>query len=213
MIISDAPQGTDGWWQDKLGTPSASNFDNILTPARLDYSTSATTYRNKLLAEQIRRKPDDGFQSDWMKRGHEVESEARDWYGFKYDCNPQQVGFCLHDSKRYGCSPDALINNGASTYEDGGLEIKCPSPGVHVGYQLANKLPTKYRLQVIGALLVTGRDWWDFISYHPDMDKFVVRTYAKDVQEDLTILKKALIRFCDDLAKQSDSLTNRKEAA
>lgn len=207
MLIVDCIQGTDEWWNAKLGIPSASNFDYIITPAKLDYSKSATTYRNKLLAEQIRRKPDDGFQSDWMKRGHEVEEEARDWYGFKYDCNPQQVGFCLHDSKRYGCSPDSLIN------EDGGTEIKCPSPGVHVGYQLANKLPTKHRLQVLGSLLVTGRDWWDFISYDPDMDKFVVRTYAKDVEEDLETLRLALIRFCRDLDKQSDILINRKEAA
>jgi hypothetical protein len=77
--------------------------------------------------------------------------------------------------------------------EDGGVEIKCPSPGVHVGYLLANKVPTEYKLQILGSLLVTNRDWWDFISYHPDMESLIVRTYRKNVDEELKTLEKALI--------------------
>ena len=193
MLVIDCEQGSDEWWQARLGIPTASEFKSILTPAKLELSTKSVAYRNKLLAEQLRGKPDESFESDWMKRGLDIETEARNYYEFLYDVEPQQVGFCLHDNKRYGCSSDGLIGN------DGGLEIKCPSPGVHVGYMLGHKLPTLYKMQVLGSLLVTGCRWWDFLSYHPDLKHLIIRTYAKDVKEELEILSNALGNFCDGL--------------
>jgi len=169
MIIVECKQGTDEWFQAKLGILTASEFNKIITPAKLEPSKSADGYINKLVAEWLRGKPDESYQSDWMKRGLEIEEEARDYYAFVTDNNVSQVGFCLEDAKRYGCSPDGLI-------DDGGLEIKCPSPGVHVGYLLAKKVPTEYKLQILGNLLVTGNSWWDFESYHPDMETLIVRT-------------------------------------
>lgn len=187
MLVIDCVQGGASWFLAKLGIPSASEFGKIITPAKLEPSRSADTYINKLVAEWLRGKPDESFQSDWMKRGLEVEEEARDFYTFLTDKDVTQVGFCMEDAKRYGCSPDGLIA------EEGGLEIKAPSPGVHVGYLLANKVPTEYRLQILGNILTTGYDWWDFLSFHPDMKPLIVRTYRKDVEGDLKILEKALI--------------------
>lgn len=185
MITINCEQGTDEWFQARLGIPTASEFSKIITPAKLEPSRSADTYIHKLVAEWLRGKPDESFQSDWMKRGHEVEVEARDFYMFHTDRDVTQVGFCLDDKKAFGCSPDGLL-------DEGGLEIKCPSPGVHVGYLLAGKVPTEYRLQVLGSLLVTGHKWWDFLSYHPDMKPLLVRTNRSDVEDDLAILEKSL---------------------
>ena len=170
MIIVECEQGTEEWFQARLGIPTASEFGKIITPAKLQPSTQAETYINKLVAEWLRGKADESFQSDWMKRGHEVEEEARDFYTFQTDVEVKQVGFCLTDNKTFGCSPDGLMDKG-------GVEIKCPSPGVHVGYLLAEKVPTNYRLQILGSLLTTGRKWWDFLSYHPDMKALIVRTW------------------------------------
>jgi len=86
-----------------------------------------------------------------------------------------------------GGSPDGLIS------DEGGLEIKCCSPGVHTGYLIADKVPTEYSLQILGILLVTGRKWWDFLAYHPDIKSLIVRTYRNDVEGDLKVLEKALI--------------------
>lgn len=189
MLIIDCVQGTNSWFQARLGIPTASEFGKIITPSKLEPSKQADTYINKLVAEWLRGKPDESFQSDWMKRGIEVEEEARDFYAFHTDAEVKQVGFCLVDTKMYGCSPDGLVE---SAFGPGGLEVKCPSPGVHVGYLLANKVPTEYRLQILGSILTTGRDWWDFISYHPDMKPVIVRTYRKDVKDDLKTLEKSL---------------------
>jgi hypothetical protein len=81
----------------------------------------------------------------------------------------EQVGFCTLDDGTFGCSPDSLVG------DDGMLEIKCPSPAVHVGYLLGDKLPTTYRAQVQSQLFVTGRAWCDFLSYHPDLPPLLVR--------------------------------------
>ena len=73
------------------------------------------------------------------------------------------------EDKLVACSPDGLIG------DNGGLEIKCPSQGVHVEYLLSGKMPTKYTLQVQGFLYVTGREWCDFMSYHPSMKPMIVK--------------------------------------
>ena len=210
MITINCEQGTDEWFQARLGIPTASEFSKIITPAKLEPSRSADTYINKLIAEWLRGKPDESFQSDWMKRGVETEQEARDWYSFQTDKEVKQVGFCLNDSKTYGCSPDGLV-------DEGGLEIKCPSPGVHVGYMLAKKVPTEYKLQVLGSLLVTGCKWWDFLSYHPDMNPLLIRTNRCDVEDDLAILEKSLTETDKKISEKKQLLFDcgikEKEAA
>jgi len=187
MLIIDCKQGTEEWLRARIGIPTASEFSKIITPAKMQPSKSADGYINKLVGEWMTGEPDETFKSELMDRGTELEDEARDYYTFHTDQEVTQIGFCLEDAKRFGCSPDGLIG------EDGGLEIKCPSRGVHIGYLISNKIPTVYLLQVLGSLLVTGRDWWDFISYYPGIEPLIIRTGRKDVEEDLKLLEKALI--------------------
>jgi exodeoxyribonuclease (lambda-induced) len=165
-------------------------FDKILTPANLKPSRSAYGYQMKLLGEFLRGKPDETFQSEWMNRGHEVEQEAREAYTLLTGSDVTTAGFCLEDGGRYGCSPDGLV-------EGGSLQVKCPSPGVHVGYLLSGGIPTTYRLQHLGELLVTGHEWIDFMSYHPDLDSLIVRLYRSEIKDELEILHNALVAFHD----------------
>lgn len=206
MIIVDVEQGTEAWWQARLGIPTASEFDRILTPAKLEPSKSADGYMNKLIAEWYRGKPDETFQSEWMKRGNEFEEEARQWYAFTQGCEPKRVGFCMPDSANVGCSPDALIG------DTGGLEIKSVISGTMVGYVMENRIPLEYKLQVIGSLLVTGRQWWDFLVYHPDFKPLLIRTERKDVQKELEALRTALTEFCKKLAERREQFKQRMAA-
>ena len=45
----------------------------------------------------------------------------------------------------------------------------------HIGYLRAGKLPSIYRWQVQGQLWVSERQWCDFLSYHPKLDKLLIR--------------------------------------
>jgi len=71
------------------------------------------------------------------------------------------------DDGLVGCSPDGLTPKS-------GIEIKCPNRGIHTGYLLANKIPTKYKPQVQGCMWLCERDTWDFVSFHPEIDSLVI---------------------------------------
>jgi hypothetical protein len=82
----------------------------------------------------------------------------------------EQVGICYPDEKKlYGCSPDGLIG------DVGLVEIKCPTAAVHVSYLLDGGLPADYFQQVMGQLLITGREWCDFFSFYPGLPHMLVR--------------------------------------
>jgi len=170
MIKLDMEQGTMEWAQARLGLPTSSCFDQIVTPARLQ-PAKATAYLDTLLAEWVLGEPLDGGESLEMRRGTVAENQARAWYEFQTDTEVEQVGFCLTDDRRVGCSPDGLIG------DDGGVEIKCPMMKGHVGYLLAEDPSLAHRGQIQGSLWVTGRAWWDLVVWHPFAPKVVHRCY------------------------------------
>lgn len=202
MRTIDCVQGTPEWWLAKLGVPSASEMDKIITPAKLDPSSQAEGYMNKLIGEYFRGKPDETFQSEWMKRGKENEQEARDYYALSFNCEPRQVGFCLHDSGRFGCSPDMLLDGG-------GCELKVVSPGVLISYHRKGVLPLDYKIQVLGSLVVSELGFWDFMAYHEDLKPFHIKTERKDVLKELTAIGDAVNRFCDKLDKERELLRGK----
>jgi len=168
MKICSHEQGSPEWFEARLGIPSASMFSKIVTTKGV-WSTQADSYINQLVAERLTGEREEIYQSHHMIRGTELEPEARDMYCLMKDVEVQEVGFCLHDTLKAGCSPDGLIG------EDGGLEIKAPAPATHVEYLRGGVLPSRYKQQVMGCLWITQREWWDFVSYHPNMKPLIVR--------------------------------------
>ena len=191
MKVYNYEQGSDDWFKVRLGIPTASEFDKILTGTGKS-STQVNAYINKLLAEVITGKPVNTFQkTEAMERGNELEQEAADYYSMLRDVDLQTIGFCTDDAGLYGCSPDRLVG------DEGLLEIKCPLAHTHVEYLLSGKMDTGYIPQVQGQLLVTGRKWCDFMSYHPDMPPLIVRVerdeqYISDLQQELNSVAKKI---------------------
>jgi hypothetical protein len=133
------------------------------------WSTQADSYINQLVAEKLTGERTEVYQNEHMIRGVELEPEARANYELITGNDAEEVGFCLHDDIAAGCSPDALV------LDKGGLEIKCPAPATHVEWVKAGVLPSKHLQQIMGCLWITGRQWWDFMSYHPTMKPLIVR--------------------------------------
>lgn len=177
MKIIDCTQGDPEWFSCRAGTPTASNFDLLVT-IRGDRSKSADKYLYRLAGEKITGVPEETYQNVNMIRGQELESEARQLYQVITDNTVQEVGFCLADGG-YGASPDGLVG------DDGLIEIKCPTIAVHVGYLLAGTLPSDYFQQTQGQLLVMERKWVDFFSYYPGLRPLLVR-----VERDEGFIKK-----------------------
>lgn len=175
MKIINCEQGTQEWFDCRLGIPTASRFKDIITPAKADKSKSYKAYMYSLIAEKLTGEKDDIFKTEWMERGNELEPLARETYEFIHDVEVVQVGIILNDEGTIGASPDGLIGN------NGGLEIKCPKPSTIVKYIIDDKLPLEYKPQVMGNLWLSEREYWDFIAFHPDMKPFELRVYRDEV--------------------------------
>lgn len=171
MIVHDVVQGSADWFALRIGKPTASRFDRIVTPKRLGYSSSAPKLIAELVAERILDRPVDwGVDEDtmWTERGAEMEAEARAWYEFERDVEVRTVGFVTNDAGTIGGSPDGLVG------DDGGVEIKCRSAKHHMAGVLDFE-PIAAPTQVQGYLWLTGRKWWDVVAYNPDLPKRIDR--------------------------------------
>lgn len=157
-IIHTMEQGSDEWKTIRLGKTTGSHFGTAIAKP----GSTRTNYMRKLLAERLTGMPQVSYSNANMDRGVELEPEAREYYAMLNDCIVKEVGF-IEINEDTGVSPDGL------TGEDGGLEIKCPLPSTHISYILADREVAIYRPQVQGCMWATGRKWWDFISYCPEV--------------------------------------------
>lgn len=187
MKIVTARQLTPEWEAARVGIPTASNFAKILTPAG-KVSAQADGYMHQLVAERLLGYPVNIEANAWMERGTITESEAVAFYELAHGIDTTPVGFITTDDGIAGCSADRLIG------DDGGLELKCPSAAVHVGYLLEVE-PRRYWPQIQGALWITGRAWWDFLSYCPGLPPAEIR-FARD-EEFIDSLERVVRTFAE----------------
>ena len=161
MRIIECVQGSEAWHMARLGIPTASNFGKIVTPAGA-LSKQADAYLHRLVAERLLGRPVDETDAAWMERGQVMEAEAIAFFELQRGVDVRRVGFVTTDDGVAGCSPDGLVG------DDSGLELKCPSAAVHCGY-LLDVEPRRYWPQIQGALWITERSRWNFLSYCPEL--------------------------------------------
>lgn len=173
MRIVECVQGKHDWFEARCGRVTASEMADALslnTRGPLSGITSAKreTLKAFLVGEILTGSPDEmGYVSRYMERGTEMEPEAREMYEDAFETMVVQLGFVIHPTNdRSGCSPDGLIG------ADGGVEFKVPGIANHVKYLNEGILPEEYEPQVMWNLACTGRTWWDFVSYCPEIPKW-----------------------------------------
>jgi len=191
MRIINVEQRSPEWFEARLGVPTSSNFDKLITMAGKP-STQSKNYMYKLAGEKVSKVIEDSYQNAAMARGIELEDEARQMYQIVSGNAVEEVGFCITEGDMIcGASPDGLMG------DDGLIEIKCPAVHTHVGYLMDNKLPSEYFQQVQGQLLVTGRKYCDFVSYFPGIKPLIIKVERDE--DFLKLLKVELTMFCGKL--------------
>lgn len=195
-IILEDVQYSEEWWKSRCGCPSASRFNEIVTTTG-ELSKSREKYLYQLIVERHTGKcADNKYASSSMKRGHQLEPEARDLFSFVQDVEVREVGFCFSDEqRRFGASPDGL-------FLDTGLEIYCPEAS-SAGYCLlhpdeAITTAKKYQ-QIMGTMLVMGFDHYYFMSYYPGLNPLIIKVERND--KFIAKLETELESFCYSLAK------------
>lgn len=172
MKIHNVEQGTPEWLKLRLGVPTASEFDKIITPKKAALSSQAGKYACKLIAEKLLNRPAqslDGLQ--YIERGKELEPDAVAQYEFSNGVATDKVGFITTDDGLIGASPDRLLRGNKA-----GLEVKCPAAHTHMFYLLEGH-DEAYTPQVQGQIYVAEFDYADFYSYHPRMPPAEIKTW------------------------------------
>lgn len=198
MIVIEGDQRTEAWTEHRLGHPTVSQFDRIVT-TKGEPSKQRQAYLYQLASERITGRKEEGYKSAAMEAGTEMEPEARALYELLNDVEVRQVAICYKDESRtVSGSPDGLVE------PDGGVEIKCVLPKTQAYYIHKGKLPTDYFQQVHGYLYITDRKWWDFFSMAPDMPPFQIRVERDE--KFLEALHKELERFNQELDEITDKI-------
>ena len=167
----DVIQGSDEWFELRLGLITSSHFAEIMVNAinrkgefddLAKWGEGAKGYAMRLALERKTNKRLDSFQNDWMQRGKELEPEARE----KYECKTFQLvknGGLFIDGD-FATSPDGLVDRG-------GIEIKCVKYNTHFAVMEEEYYDTKYTWQMQGQMLVAKLEFVDFVSYCPEHPK------------------------------------------
>lgn len=190
MISHDVDQGSVEWHKLRIGIPTASNFDKIVTPTG-KLSKQWRAYAFFLVAEKLLNQSLESLQGlEWIERGKELEPAAVKMYEFERDTTSRPCGFITTDDMRMGCSPDRLVG------VNGALELKCPAPQTHVAY-MVDGFGDDYVPQVQGQLLIGEFAYVDRYSYHPELPPVLKRTYRDAAF--IKVLDPSLEQFCDEL--------------
>ena len=162
-------QGSQRWLELKAGRFSGSEIWKLTVEPKTkkdkeagELSETAKGHILDKLQERMSGQPKPGFSSISTDWGTENEPLAIARYEEIIGNKVDKVGFIPYGDNA-GCSPDGLVSF------DGLIEVKCP----HVDYlvRVAEDPASKreYYCQIQFELLVTGRQWCDYIVYDPRM--------------------------------------------
>ena len=141
-----------------------------------------------LVAERITGYVEPMQTSKDMERGNLDEPYARDVYSERY-APATQLGFMVRDFGSYsiGYSPDGLVG------DDGLIEIKSRKQKIQLAAFLDDEVPAENMAQLQTGLLVSGRDWIDYMSYTGGMPPYIKRVYPD--QKWFAAIIAALVQF------------------
>ncbi|WP_339119155.1 lambda exonuclease family protein [Halomonas sp. BMC6] len=130
-----------------------------------DFSEAARNYAFRLAIERISGEPlDEGFQTWQMKRGNDLEPEARMEHEMQSGLFVQKAGFVTSDDGWFGASADGLVD------PDGGCEYKCfIAPEKLRAFHIDGDITTVVD-QVQGGMWLTKRSWWHIGLYCPALE-------------------------------------------
>lgn len=182
-------QRTEAWFEARSGKITASRFADAIAMSKRDGKPTAArqTYMRSLVAEILSGRPKHSVSSQSLTWGTEAEAFAREAYELETGLVVTESGFVLHYAHDFiGGSPDGLVG------ADGIIEVKCPhDEQVHIGTWLEG-MPDDHIPQVQGNMMVTGRQWCDFISYDPrQAEKY--RLYVQRIERDDKYISETLL--------------------
>lgn len=184
-------QHSPEWWAARCGKVTASRIGDLMARNQPrkgqlvgDWSAKRQHYLDEKVAEIVTGKPRDRKKVASLDHRLELEPKARRAYEFYRNTEIALVGFVEHPTiPRCGASPDGLLG------DDGCVEIKCPDSETHINTWLGKVVDHGYILQIQFGMACTGRQWWDFVSFDPNMPE-EGKLYVQRVNRDDLLIHK-----------------------
>ena len=168
--LVDSESRRDEWIQHRAGRFTCSRFGDLMQRDRTkdpnSFGQKAMAYIRQKFAEKLGSFR--SFDAASLRWGRENEAGAIE----AYECRSGNlVDFELyrlfvHPQLDFiAGTPDGLV------FTEGTIEVKCPfNPAEHIQTLNTKTVPSQYEWQVHGHMLVTDRQWCDFVSFDPRMD-------------------------------------------
>lgn len=191
FTVVDAEQRSEAWRKARLGRLTGSRAKDVLATIKTGEAAARRDYRLELICERLTGlAQEDGFVSDAMTRGVELEPVARAAYECATGEMVRSSGFLSHTAVMAGASLDGHIGD-----FDGILELKAPKTSTHLKWLRAGVVPPDHLPQVLNNLWVSGAAWCDFASFDDrlpgSLQLFIVR-YERNEQAIKDYEQKAL---------------------
>ncbi len=200
-------QRTPEWYAERLGKATASMIADATATIKTGEAASRINYRAQLVAERLTGLPQGVDLSDnkYVQHGIETEEQARIAFEFKTGLTVVEVGMIPHPTIEYsGASPDGLVGEHI-------LEIKCPSTATHIGYLKDNKVPSKYRKQMLWQMACCKKEKGYFVSFDPRLDPgnqlLIVELFPEEGE--IEALEVEVVKFLAEVAADVEFLKQR----
>jgi len=192
MEFHNVAQNTDEWFSLRAGKLTSSSMSKVMANLGKAFGEPAKQLAVNIAVEQITGNPTGGgHTNEHMERGHAQEPIARMLYEQEHLTSVSNGGF--FDCDFQGCSPDGLV--GAV----GVIEIKSSIPSVHYSRVRRQGLDPAHKWQCISNLILTGREWLDFVSYCSEFPEgkqlYVFRLHKAAIAEERTQLNQRVAEF------------------
>jgi putative phage-type endonuclease len=206
-MIEMMDQGSESWFQVRIGKVTASRVADVIAKTKTGYSASRDNYMAQLICERLTGLKGESFTNAAMQHGTDTEPLARAAYEALKDVLVDEVGFVPHPTiQMAGASPDGLVG------EDGLIEIKCPNTATHIDTLLSETVPSKYFTQMQFQLSCTGRKYCDFVSFDnrlpPELQLFVKRVPRDEVF--IRLIEAEIVQFIAELDDKINKLMKVK---
>ena len=169
MIFHNVLQGSNEWHILRAGRFTATDAESIKTAGK-----GLETCALEKAAYRLTGNLPDTYTSPAMEWGKAWEPKARKAYAEYIGQEVKEIGFIELDDF-VGFSPDGLVK------DDGLCEIKCKQDKNHLFTVLSGKVDPKHYAQIQLQLLISERNWCDYVCFNP---LFKNPLFVKRVEKD-----------------------------
>lgn len=196
MKIHNMDQWTDEWFNIRKFKMTGSKASTIAVNWKW-----LETYIKDLVAESYSKWERINFSNKHIDRWNELEEFAREMYELETWNIVEEVWF-IEFNEFIWCSPDWLI------WEDWWVEIKCLMDSKHFWHIIwEEKIDKSHIAQIQMCLMVTWRNYWDYVLYNPNYEKSLIITRIERDEEFIKKLQEWLISWKEKIVELKEKYT------